>query len=92
MNKTFFSGQTLTFKDLALGLLFPTYWSVYRARCSKQNVFKIKILAREENINEIYLMEVSPVDGMVIVPNGISTFVSDEILNIAIKYTSKESL
>lgn len=91
MNKTFFvAGQTLTLKDLALGLLFPTYWAAYRARCSKQNVFKIKILAREENINEIYLMEVSPLDGMVIVPNGISTFVSDEMLNVAIRHTSKE--
>jgi hypothetical protein len=92
MNKTFFAGQTLTFKDLALGLLFPTYWATYRSRCSKQNVFKIKILDREENINEIYLMEVSPVDGMVIVPNGISTFVSDAILNIAIGYTYKEEV
>lgn len=90
MNKTFLPGQTLTLKDLALGLLFPSYWTAYRTRCSKQNVFKIKILDCEGNINEICLMEVSPLDGRVIVPNGISTFVTDEVLNVAIRYTSKE--
>jgi hypothetical protein len=89
MKKEFSVGQTLTLKDLALGLLFPSYWAVYRGRCSKQNVFKIKILNRVDNINEIVLMEVSPLEGRVIVPNGISTFIKDEIMNVAVKYTEQ---
>jgi hypothetical protein len=89
MKKEFSVGQTLTLKDLALGLLFPSYWAVYRGRCSKKNVFKIKILNRVDNINEIVLMEVSPLEGRVIVPNGISTFIKDEIMNVAVKYTEQ---
>ncbi len=82
-------GSTIVLKDLALGLLFPIYWVQYRSRCSKQNVFKIKIINTVDGINEILLMEVSPVEGRVILPNGISSFIKDELLNRAIKYSEK---
>lgn len=83
-------GATFTLKDLALGLLFPLYWKKYRTYCSKQNVFKIKILDKVDGINEVVLMEVSPMEGRVVLPNGVSNFITDDVIDVAVRYSSRQ--
>lgn len=82
--------DTYMLRDLALAVLFPSYWAAYIRKCSKENAFKVIVVATYSNEIDIQLMEVSPVVGEVIVPTGIRNKIAKKDLYIAIVYSSRD--
>lgn len=82
--------ETYMFRDLALGMLFPEYWSGYVGKCSKENVFKVLVVYVADDLCNIELMEISPVEGRVILPSGIRNVVNKRTFDVAFYYSRKD--